>query len=270
MQRLSVSQQVQARKLRSEARTRRSEAPTAEGRALVVDSFAIQRREELAAELLSYYEFLTTLYLPKDCIKRPPKEGWPSITAEHLAFLGKTDTVIDLLKHIPYISQDIEEGYQLYEKCICIDYTGTPFERQAVKHHSKSAVDPMPEFLDSFIWDRLNAMQHIATIARSASRDGHYIMIDTRDGQLATIEFMDGRSSIDGNSKNLCDSLKECFRSLAIFPTRSTDVQMADNQPYTGAQIDNVKKIFRKHGWPNTGFRKDMCMAEVSRLWESY
>lgn len=273
MTKTSATEQANARKHRAIARARRNEQIAADiPRPLEVDDAAIKRRNDLARELLSYYEYLTTLHLAVDCIKRPPKGGWPSITAERLAFLGKTDAVIDLLKHIPYISQDVENGLQIYEKCVCTDYTGTGFEGQAIKHQSKLGVDPLPEMLEDsdFIWDRLNAMEHIATLAHSASRDGHHIMVDTRDGQLALIEFMDGRSSVDDTPKRLYDGLKECFRTLAIFPTQPSDVQMADNQPYTKAQIEDVKDVFKRHGWPTANFQKETCMAEVLQLWDSY
>lgn len=97
-------------------------------RPLAVDAAAIQRRNQIAADLLSYYEFLIAMYLPDNVLKRPPEDGWAFVTAERFAFLNKTYAVIDLYNHIPYISQDFEEEYQIYMQTICLDYTGHNFE----------------------------------------------------------------------------------------------------------------------------------------------
>lgn len=117
---MAATGQSYARRQRAEAHARRRmQRSVPPGRDLILDPITVQRRTELAAELLSFYEFLTKLYLPTTCIKRPPKGGWPSITAERLAFLGKIDAVIDVLKHIPYISQDLagknDDRYQIFE-----------------------------------------------------------------------------------------------------------------------------------------------------------
>lgn len=47
--------------------------PAPQPRALKVDAAAIARRDQLAAELTSYYEFLITMYLPANSLKRPPE-----------------------------------------------------------------------------------------------------------------------------------------------------------------------------------------------------
>lgn len=211
------------------------------------------------------------MYLPKDCIKRAPCNGWTSITAERLGFLGKTDVVLDLLQHIPYISQDVEEGYQINEKCICNDYTGKLFERRAVKSQDRNAVDPPPEFMEEDVWDRFKEPQHIATLAQSESSDaGHHIFFDTRDGQLAVIDFIDGSCVTYNNPKDAFDIMKDGLRKLAVFPTEPTDVRIAAIQPFSEKQIDSIKQVFSKHGWPTNDYQKEPCMAEVFSLWESF
>lgn len=44
-------------------------------RKLVVDTAAIQRRNEISAQLLSHYSRLVDLYLPEEALKRPPDGG---------------------------------------------------------------------------------------------------------------------------------------------------------------------------------------------------
>ena len=67
---------------------------------------SLAKRGQLVSELTSFYEFLVSLHLPADSLKRPPPGGWPNINQEQLAFLNKNDDVIDVLKHIPYVRQD--------------------------------------------------------------------------------------------------------------------------------------------------------------------
>lgn len=280
MQWLTTREQARARNHRAEAQARRREQRMVPpGRPLLVAPDAIPRRKELVTQLSLYYEFLKTLYLPDNCAKYPPKggDGWSFITAERLAFMGKTDAVIDVLKHIPYITQDLaalnSERFQIFEKTVCNDYTGASFEN-GIKHQNKDEVDPFPEMLEGdfvtkHLWDgRLKDMQHIVTLARSKSRNGHWLMYDTRDGQLACIDFQDGNDGSD-TPKVLLEQLKECFRSLDVFPTEPTNVRIVDMQPYSAAQIDEVKAVFKKYGWGTASFEKDRCMAEVKRLWMS-
>ena len=76
-------------------------------RPLVVDDATmIERRKNIATELLSLYEFLAELHIPAEALKRPPDEGWDLINAERFAFLNKTDVVIDLYKHLSYTRYD--------------------------------------------------------------------------------------------------------------------------------------------------------------------
>lgn len=68
------------------------------------------RRATIAA-VKDYYEFLTKLYLNDSQVIWPPAEGWPTITnadSTVLAPLGKSDEVLSLLAHLPYIRDDAE------------------------------------------------------------------------------------------------------------------------------------------------------------------
>lgn len=58
-------------------------------------------RDEVVAAITEYYTFLTHLHFDPSELKTPPSTGWPQITSSRFAFLGKSDKVIDLLKHLP-------------------------------------------------------------------------------------------------------------------------------------------------------------------------
>ncbi|PGH21318.1 hypothetical protein AJ80_03369 [Polytolypa hystricis UAMH7299] len=48
------------------------------------------------------YSFLANMYLDESVVIEPPEGGWPNITAATKKDLGKTETVISLLRQ-PYI-----------------------------------------------------------------------------------------------------------------------------------------------------------------------
>lgn len=60
-------------------------------------------REATIAAFKEYFLFLTELYLDPEQIVFPPEEGWEEITITNMQPLGKTDKVIELLRHLPYI-----------------------------------------------------------------------------------------------------------------------------------------------------------------------
>ncbi|KAI1859898.1 uncharacterized protein JN550_011817 [Neoarthrinium moseri] len=65
-------------------------------------------QETTIAAVHYYYQFLTKPYLPPSSIIEPPEGSWPQITKESIGHLGKTDEVIELLRHLPYIRDDGE------------------------------------------------------------------------------------------------------------------------------------------------------------------
>ncbi|KAF2429099.1 hypothetical protein EJ08DRAFT_574866, partial [Tothia fuscella] len=58
-------------------------------------------RDEVIAEITSFYEFLVKLFIPSKAIIYLPPGGWPEITSDYLACLGKTETSLDLIRHLP-------------------------------------------------------------------------------------------------------------------------------------------------------------------------
>ncbi|KAG9682340.1 hypothetical protein KCU76_g13871, partial [Aureobasidium melanogenum] len=56
------------------------------------------------------------------CIVEPPEEGWPSITQDSLAGLEKTEAVIELLRHLPYIEPSEDYNTQVAFGTSVIDY----------------------------------------------------------------------------------------------------------------------------------------------------
>ncbi|KAG9594683.1 hypothetical protein KCU77_g3343, partial [Aureobasidium melanogenum] len=71
-----------------------------------------------------YYYFLANDLgaISRNCIVEPPEEGWPSITQDSLAGLEKTEAVIELLRHLPYIEPSEDYNTQVAFSTSAIDY----------------------------------------------------------------------------------------------------------------------------------------------------
>jgi hypothetical protein len=71
-----------------------------------------------------YYDFLASDLgaIPSDCVVDAPEGGWPDITQSSLAGLEKTDAVIELLRHLPYIGYSHTVNTKVAFSTIAIDY----------------------------------------------------------------------------------------------------------------------------------------------------
>lgn len=65
--------------------------------------------------ITSIHDFIMLLkdiYVPEDAVMVPPEGGWPEITKKSWSNLGKSDEVIEVLRHPTYIEgDDYEEKY---------------------------------------------------------------------------------------------------------------------------------------------------------------
>ncbi|KAF2172135.1 hypothetical protein M409DRAFT_49877 [Zasmidium cellare ATCC 36951] len=246
-------------------------------RPLVVDAAAVQRRNKIAAQLLAYYEDLVALYLPEEALKRPPEEGWPYVNAERFAFLDKTDTVIDLYRHLPYISQDDEAEYKMFERAIAVDYTGKHFKRKHVWTQD-GEMEP-PQYYEQMdgepTWPkRLDDPRHIAVLAQTFKSTDQYILLDTRDGKVAQVFPRDEEDSVSTDEcetiQELIDSMKEGFRKLWILPVTPTDLLVARSTYLPDADVAQIKELFRKYGWFTAKYNKEACMCEIRKIWDAF
>ncbi|KXH48287.1 hypothetical protein CSAL01_05652 [Colletotrichum salicis] len=63
--------------------------------------------EATVAAITSYYELLARVHPDSvSSLEYPPPGGWPQITSESFSILGRNDTVIELMRHIPYFTDD--------------------------------------------------------------------------------------------------------------------------------------------------------------------
>ena len=130
---------------------------------------------EVATALLDFYNFLARLpWLEPSDILEPPARGWPNISSDNFAPLHKNDTVIELLKHLPYLRMDgpFERNTLAWSTYPC-DYRRDYFQKVEpgincweIPDTSERDYD-FPEWVVALTYGKVH---------------GQYIMLDTTDG----------------------------------------------------------------------------------------
>jgi hypothetical protein len=135
-------------------------------------------RTEAVAALRSFYEFFATLpSLDPSKIRYPPPTGWPNINATSLAGLNKNEDVVNLLKHVPYITWDVQIAYQTH----VIDYTGPSVQQSIEKGRAEGIFVPVGAGV---------IPEHVA-ILTMGGRYGSFLLIDTQEGRLSAMRSND-------------------------------------------------------------------------------
>jgi hypothetical protein len=131
-------------------------------------------REITVKAIRSYYAFLAAKLgaIRPSCIIEPPVGGWPNITTASLAPLEKTDEVVDLLRHLPYIKRDSTSEWN--EK-IAPDTDAFRYGGADVMPSNGTASDMWPPGAGEI-------PAHVAVLTMGA-RYGSWLLLDTVEGQ---------------------------------------------------------------------------------------
>lgn len=146
--------------------------PRLDGRVLTYDP------ESIKAALKAYYKALSKLpYVEESDIVYPPAEGWPNITVSNFEPLGKTEAVIELLKHLPYLkNSDKEKGYAISFGTFPIDYSAAPFGEPIDMGKAKY-------FSPDLYWPEDMVKSWVVPLTVSEDSEwGNYWLLDTTDG----------------------------------------------------------------------------------------
>jgi len=134
-------------------------------------------RDEAVSAITEYYKLLMRFCLPEEVvIKYPPASGWQ--WPENITFTSPKDaTVIDLMKHMPYLKRPWNFTLHIYEKTEAVDYS----------HFD----GPGPHDIDPpLFWTTLPS--HALMLGYTHGRDGHYIFVDTKRGTFTLADFQVG------------------------------------------------------------------------------
>ncbi|KAI0017891.1 hypothetical protein F4780DRAFT_566146 [Xylariomycetidae sp. FL0641] len=250
-------------------------------------------RDEVISVIRIYYHFLTKLYLDESEVVSPPSEGWPTIA--NLRCMGKTDEVIELLKHLPYIQRIEDDGAQAAPGCHFADW-----RQLSCAASPESSVDGQRLRLCSEPPELLAKIPPHVIGLTYGGRSNPSFLLDTQRGIVHWHEC-DGRirHNLDGDpnwvmpATDLDDPfdwapeaeaewraehpawavadffgiLRDQFRTLKYVPVSARRVLEDDpGRPSqeTSAMISAVRDVYRAHGWPDTDrYRKAACLESV-------
>jgi hypothetical protein len=249
-------------------------------------------QDACVAAVRSYYDFLTKMYLKNSDVIEPPQEGWPSITTEILQDLGKTETVISLLRHLPYIrvsSEDDRDNAQGAPWCYFADWQLDAhyvslghLNCESLKIHSENLIENVPP--------------HVIGLT-SGGRDNPVFLLDTELGIIhwpecvGEIRYNPSRELIEDDPyiyapedeaewradapawaiDDFFEVLKDQYRELCFVPTSPRIVLDTYTTLAVGTDgmIALLQDIYHEHGWPGLArYRKQECLQAVQKALE--
>lgn len=135
-------------------------------------------REEVVAAVTSFYKFLVNTHIPASALKWPPQDGWPELTDEWLSFMDKDATVMDLIRHLPYIQPNEDNMPQIYPYSKPIDFTGE--ELRDFRFHG--VAEPQVDY-------GYKVGKSVLTLSAAEGRVGSYFMVDTKRGTISLVDY---------------------------------------------------------------------------------
>ncbi|KAK3333067.1 hypothetical protein B0T19DRAFT_439866 [Cercophora scortea] len=227
-------------------------------------------QEEVIATLTSFYKFLLTLPWPTPpTLLFPPSDGWAHITPENFAWLNKNDTVLSLLRHLPYIRQEnyneVVVDFETYPADYRRAYFLTPYDL---------ARDGNPYEVPG----RVSFPPWVVPLTYGKGK-GKFWMLDTSDGTVIYFEVSTRDDSVFADDdprawRNECadpasarplaeviESLRKEYEDLVIV-----------NLPRWGKPFiwteGEVQDIMRRFGWPTADFDREGC-RDALVAWQS-
>ncbi|POR33442.1 Uncharacterized protein TPAR_06379 [Tolypocladium paradoxum] len=250
-------------------------------------------QEAAVAAVRGYYAFLSKMYLMESFVLEPPKDGWPFITAENMRALGKTDKVISLLRHLPYISSADEHKHpEAVPKCVFADWQsiGKRLPNDAELAEEARVVSENASFYQ-------HVPPHVISLTYGPEDDFIFLL----DTELGIVHWVDAGDKIRfdpsrepisddaydyapedeadawrGNAPawaipNFFELLKDQYRRLHFVPVSPWQLYDTDAPNFSSEQamLAMVQDIYRQHGWPDMEqYRKEDCLRAVHNALE--
>ncbi|KAI1772845.1 hypothetical protein F4818DRAFT_126372 [Hypoxylon cercidicola] len=252
-------------------------------------------RDATIGAIHDYYSFLTRMYLNEATVIMPPEAGWPNITSadeSHLERLGKTDEVINLLAHLPYIRADGDQNDRAHGAPDCFFADWQSLIHALVQGKTDGGelriITEGAEFYE-------NAPPHV--IGLTAGADNSLFVLDT---ELGIVHWSECRGEIRDNPSrepveddpydyapdneadwrndapawavaDFFELLKDQFRELKFIPISPhtvTSVYVQRDQRSEG-MIPMLRDIYWEHGWPDLEhYRKRECIQAIQNALE--
>lgn len=256
----------------------------------------VYSREATVAAVSSFYTFLTKMYLPESKLVYPPPGGWPDIvnaSQDILQSFGKSEEVVDLLAHLPYINSPANwnddadaapENIFAFWPDLFHMFTTHPITTGRMLR----VMTEGSKFADI-------APPHVVGLTYGA-RDGTVMILDTKLGIVHwdecpfEIELPNAESVVryDPDEEDDCmpqeevdwrygapawaipdffELLKKLFLELHWVPLSGYTVRSTLGETESVGEegmLAMLQGIYREHGWPDLdAYRKTECLQAV-------
>jgi hypothetical protein len=227
-----------------------------------------------------YFQFLAVMYMDESKIIEPPEGGWDTISPEGWPNFDKTEEVVDLLRHLPYL----ETYTNIAPHCEFMAWHSVPADLDGAD--LKEATEPHPE--------EAQIPSHIVGLT-APTANGLIFLLDTELGVIYWHECMseakveipevhpDAYGMLDDELipedqvewradsgiweiSDFFEMLKANFRTLNFVPFHQNLVRAAwyGRTAEDQETLEGVQKIYKDHGWPDLArYRKNDCLATI-------
>lgn len=251
-------------------------------------------RAATIAAITDYYIFLTKMYIKESQIIYPSPQGWPSIINADPALLysfGKSDEVLALLAHLPYIramgnNYDDADGAS---DCLFADWQSliqnaeSDGEGLRLRTEKSGFYEISPPHVLSLtaghrenfvlVLDTKLGIIHWDTCPHRIWEEGHHNCVayepefESRDVPEAEVDWR-----CDAKTWAIPDFfeiLKRQFVTLHWIPTCPYSVRSSPGWYNEGDEnmVSVLRGIYRQHGWPDLAiYKKSECLEAVRKV----
>ncbi|KAF2162371.1 hypothetical protein M409DRAFT_58465 [Zasmidium cellare ATCC 36951] len=240
-----------------------------------------------------YYKFLILLHLPGHYLVEPPEAGWPHITPENARCLGKTDEVVALLRHLPYLRADITTSWEAQGAPDTNFADWSDILRMSMqKSWQQGEIDEDSRIMsEGLVFEEDTVPAHVISLTYGAGNTERFLL----DTDLGVIYWLDCRSEIKGFTPmdsypervlddawdyaesdeealwrdcgawavvDFFEMLKHQFCKLNFYPVGEGEVK--DVWRAGTKKREEIRETFRQHGWPDfETYRIEECLAAI-------
>ncbi|KAF6824109.1 hypothetical protein CPLU01_11038 [Colletotrichum plurivorum] len=208
-------------------------------------------QEEFVNLLADYYEFCNRVFWEHTTVAYPPAGGWPSINQDTMANLEKSDTAVDLLRHLPYVDFDPDRAFDpphIMNKTNIVDYRNEKIQAKIRERCFDTYAEPC-------LGDNGPLPPSCVCFAVSEGRNGYNLVVDTADGN---VYWCDPNGQHDEPGTELNDAIEQRYAGDEVQSWRVGGVNVYRPKDFFAL----CKERFRELRWIGI----DACNVDSLRM----
>jgi hypothetical protein len=136
---------------------------------------------EFLTLLTDYYEFCNRVFWDDSVVAEAPNGGWPSITQSTMANLHKTDTAIELVRHMPFA--DCEPGTDDGEPhLVMLNTRIQDYRSNEIQDRIRDG--DLVYYVEPILGEGKSLSPSCICFGNSEGRNGYFLVVDTADGYV--------------------------------------------------------------------------------------